>query len=428
MRVLIVGGGGREHALAWKLRQSPRVDALICAPGNAGIAEIASCVPLAPQDVSGLVALARERGVDTVVIGPELPLTLGLVDRLAAEGIRAFGPTQAAARLEGSKAFTKALLRRLGIPTAAFGVFDDAETARRHVQAIGAPVVVKADGLAAGKGVFVCSTVTEAEQAIAQLMRARSFGAAGARVVVEEFLEGEELSFMALSDGTTVLPLAPAQDYKRVGDGDCGPNTGGMGAYSPVPSCTPALEERVMREVMIPVVQALAAEGVPYRGVLYAGLMVRDGLPRVLEFNVRFGDPECQVLMMRLRSDLAELVERTCEGTLGEARLAWDPRPAVCVVLAAAGYPEAVRTGDEICGLERLADWRDGAVFHAGTRRTPEGRLVTDGGRVLGVTALGEDMTSAIAAAYRAVATLSWPGMHYRRDIAQRARHPQAAS
>src|SRR5579875_1020200 len=301
MRILVVGGGGREHALVWKLAQSPQAEALFCAPGNAGIAALATCVPIAPGDVDGLVRFAERERIDLTVVGPELPLTLGLVDRFAARGLRAFGPTAAAARLEGSKVFAKELLSRLGVPTAAFAVFDDPDAAARHVRARGAPVVVKADGLASGKGVFVCATVAEALAAIDAVMRRRAFGEAGARIVVEDCLVGEELSFMAITDGTTVLPLAPAQDHKRALDGDRGPNTGGMGAYSPAPVATSALEAAVMREVMEPVVRGLTAAGVRYTGVLYAGLMVHEGRAQVLEFNVRFGDPEAQVLLVRLR-------------------------------------------------------------------------------------------------------------------------------
>jgi len=421
MRILVVGGGGREHALVWKLRQSPRLDEVLCAPGNAGIAELATCVPVAADDVQRLLCLARERAVDVTVVGPELPLTLGLVDRFAEQGLRAFGPTQAAAQLEGSKVFTKELLRQLCVPTAFFGAFADPDEADRYIDEVGAPVVVKADGLASGKGVFICRTAAEAHDAVAQVMRARLFGDAGTRVVVEELLEGEELSFMAITDGTTVLPLAPAQDHKRARDGDQGPNTGGMGAYSPAPVCTPEVAAQAMREVIEPVVHGLARQGIRYTGVLYAGLMVHEGRVKVLEFNVRFGDPECQVLMARLRSDLVDLVERTCDGTLAGARVEWDPRAAVCVVLAAEGYPGAVGKGRPIDGLERLAGWREGAVFHAGTRRVADGRVVTDGGRVLGVTALGDGIERAIGAAYEAVAAISWPGMHYRRDIGHRA-------
>ncbi len=420
MRILVVGGGGREHALVWKLAQSPQAEALFCAPGNAGIAALATCVPIAPGDVDGLVRFAERERIDLTVVGPELPLTLGLVDRFAARGLRAFGPTAAAARLEGSKVFAKELLSRLGVPTAAFAVFDDPDAAARHVRARGAPVVVKADGLASGKGVFVCATVAEALAAIDAVMRRRAFGEAGARIVVEDCLVGEELSFMAITDGTTVLPLAPAQDHKRALDGDRGPNTGGMGAYSPAPVATSALEAAVMREVMEPVVRGLAAEGVRYTGVLYAGLMVHEGRAQVLEFNVRFGDPEAQVLLVRLRADLVELLARACDGRLAGAEIAWDPRAAVCVVLAAAGYPGAVTGGEVIAGLERLAGWRDGVVFHAGTRLV-DGRVVTAGGRVLGVTALGADIGAAVDAAYAAVAEIDWPGMHFRHDIGARA-------
>jgi phosphoribosylamine--glycine ligase len=421
MRVLVIGGGGREHALVWKLRQSPHVQALFCAPGNAGIAEHADCVPIATDDLKGLLRFAREQRIDLTVVGPELPLTMGVVDRFAAEGLRAFGPTAAAARLEGSKAFTKDLLRHERVPTAFFGTFVDPDDAARYVREVGAPVVVKADGLASGKGVFICASVPEALEAIDELMRARLLGDAGSRVVVEEFLEGEEVSFMALTDGTTVLPLATSQDHKRALDGDRGPNTGGMGAYSPAPLVTPVLEARVMREIIEPVVRGLARQGIAYTGVLYAGLMVKEGRAKVLEFNVRFGDPEAQVLLVRMRSDLLELIERTCEGRLAGAAVEWDARAAVCVVLAAEGYPGAVERGRPIAGLDALRGWGDGVVFHAGTRRAPDGSVVTDGGRVLGVTALGDTIPTAVAEAYAAVGKLGWPGMQHRRDIGHRA-------
>jgi len=420
MKVLVVGGGGREHALVWKLKQSPRVDALWCAPGNAGIAEQAECVPIAADDLKGLLRFATEQQIDLTVVGPELPLTMGIVDKFTSAGLRAFGPTAAAAQLEGSKAFTKELLRHERVPTAFFGTFTDPDDAVRYVREVGAPIVVKADGLASGKGVFICAAVEEAVQAIGELMRTRVFGDAGGKVVVEEFLEGEEVSFMALTDGTTVLPLATSQDHKRALDGDRGPNTGGMGAYSPAPLVGAELEARILAEIIEPVVRGLARQGIMYTGILYAGLMVKDGKAKVLEFNVRLGDPEAQVLLARLRSDLADVVERTCTGRLAGTKITWDPRAAACVVLAAEGYPGGVERGRPITGVEALRGWRDGVVFHAGTRRV-DGRLVTDGGRVLGVTALGETIGDAVETAYGAVDKIGWPGMHYRRDIGHRA-------
>ncbi|MGH7857151.1 MAG: phosphoribosylamine--glycine ligase [Candidatus Binatia bacterium] len=420
MRVLVVGSGGREHALCWKIRQSPRVRELWCAPGNGGIAADAECVPIAAEDVAGIRKFARERKIDLAVVGPELPLTLGIVDEFEREGLRAFGPGREAARLEGSKAFTKALLQECGVPTAGYGEFTDADEAAAYVRRKGAPIVVKADGLAAGKGVFVCATEREAIDAIDSTLRGKIFGEAGARVVVEDFLEGEEASFLALTDGETVLPLASSQDHKRVLDDDQGPNTGGMGAYSPAPVLTPEIGERVMKEIMAPVVEGLRRRGVRYRGVLYAGLMIRDGRPAVLEFNVRFGDPECQALLVRLDADLVDLMEAVVDGRLRERTLRWSPRSAVCVVLAAKGYPGKVAKGDEIRGLEALAGLEDVVVFHAGTERRG-GRLVTAGGRVLGVTALGESVRAAVERAYAAVAKISWDGMHYRRDIGRRA-------
>jgi phosphoribosylamine--glycine ligase len=420
MRALVIGGGGREHALAWKLRQSPRLERLWCAPGNAGIAAVADCVPIAVDDVGDLLRFAKEEHVDLTVVGPELPLTLGLVDRFTAAGLRAFGPTAAAAQLEGSKAFTKELLRQQKVPTAFFRVFSDPDDAGAWVKEVGAPLVVKADGLASGKGVYICATIEEALEAIDEVMRRRLFGDAGDRVVVEEFLEGEEVSFMAVTDGTTVLPLATSQDHKRIHDGDQGPNTGGMGAYSPAAIATPALEAHAMRDVVEPVVRGLAKHGIRYTGILYAGLMVHEGRAKVLEFNVRFGDPEAQALLLRLRTDLVDLVERTCEGRLAGTAIEWDPRAAVCVVLAAAGYPGQVERGAPISGLEDLDGWRNGVVFHAGTKRV-DGRLVTDGGRVLGVTALGETIAGAVDEAYGAVARIRFPGMQHRRDIGHRA-------
>ena len=420
MKILVVGGGGREHALVWKLRQSPRVEHIYCAPGNAGIDELAEPVDLDIADIDAIVDFAREHAVDLTVPGPELPLTLGLVDALQQQGLHGFGPVRAAAQLEGSKTFAKELMRRHKVPTGFFSSFTDADDAVRYVHEVGAPIVVKADGLAAGKGVLLCQSTTEAEEAIDKIMRWRMFGEAGARVVVEEFLTGEEVSFMAVSDGETVLPLASSQDHKRAFDGDTGPNTGGMGAYSPAPVCTAGLHERIMQEIMIPVVRGLAERKIVYTGVLYAGLMITADGPKVLEFNVRFGDPECQALMLRYGGDLAELMDATVRGGLAGQTLAWDPRAAVCVVLAADGYPGNYERGKVISGLAALRDWRDGMVFHAGTARR-DGAVVTSGGRVLGVTALGADVTSAVAEAYRAIDRIGWEGMHYRRDIGRRA-------
>jgi phosphoribosylamine--glycine ligase len=420
MRILVIGGGGREHALLWKLAESPRAAALFCAPGNAGTAELAENCAVAADDVAGLVALAKTKRIDLTLVGPELPLTAGIVDAFEAEGLRIFGPNRRAAELEGSKAFMKSVLARVGVPTASHRTFADHAAARAWLDEIGVPVVLKADGLAAGKGVLVCEELATARAGLDEIMVRRAFGAAGARVVIEEFLPGEELSFMALTDGTTVVPLASSQDHKRVGDGDTGPNTGGMGAYSPAPVLTPALEREVMETIMHPVVAGLAADGIVYRGVLYAGLMIADGKPKVLEFNVRFGDPECQVLMMRLRSDLVDLVEATLDGTLAGCRPEWDPRPSAGVVLAAEGYPGEPAKGDAITGAVGRPRSSESAVFHAGTARRGAD-VVTSGGRVLTACALGADLRAAVANAYATVATVSFRGMHYRRDIGHRA-------
>jgi phosphoribosylamine--glycine ligase len=421
MKVLLVGGGGREHALAWKLARSPRLERLFVAPGNGGIDPPAETVPIAADDVAAITAFAERERIDLTVVGPELPLTLGLVDELAARGLRAFGPTRAAAQLEGSKAFAKELLREAGVATADFAVFTDAAAALRHVRSAGAPIVVKADGLAAGKGVTVCTTLDQAERAIEDALARRVFGSAGARIIVEEHLEGEEASFLALTDGQHVVPLATSQDHKRIGDGDTGPNTGGMGAYSPAPVVTPALERAVVDEILKPTVAALARRGIVYRGVLYAGLMIDRGRARVIEFNVRFGDPECQVLMARLETDLIELCEATIDGRLDRVQIAWDRRHAACVVLAAPGYPGKVDLGGVIRGADAAARAPDVLVFHAGTRRREDGELVTSGGRVLGVTGLGGTIESALSHAYAAVEQIQFPGMQYRRDIGRRA-------
>jgi len=419
MRILVVGGGGREHALCWAIAASPLCDALYCAPGNAGIAQDAECVDIAADDVDGLVVFATDQAIDLVVVGPEAPLVLGLVDRLDAAGIRAFGPRADAAMLEGSKGFMKDLCARHGIPTAAYGRFTDADAAKAYIREQGAPIVVKADGLAAGKGVTVAQSVDEALAAVDQAMNDKTFGAAGAELVIEEFLPGEELSFFALVDGESALPLAGAQDHKAVGDGDTGPNTGGMGAYSPAPSLTEALEAEVMETIILPTVRGMAADGHPYRGVLYAGLMLDGGKPKLLEYNVRFGDPECQVLMMRLRSDIVPALVAACDGTLDTFDLRWSDEAALTVVLAANGYPGAYEKGTEIRGLDDAAA-TGATVFHAGTA-AEDAQILATGGRVLNVTARGANITDAQANAYAAVDAIDWPDGFCRRDIGWRA-------
>ena len=421
MKILVVGGGGREHALCWALSGSPLLTRLFCAPGNAGIAEVAECVAIGAEDVPALVAFARKEGVDLVVAGPEAPLTAGLADACAAAGIRCFGPSAAAARLEGSKSFMKEVADAAGVPTARWARFDDAEAARAYIRAQGAPIVVKADGLAAGKGVVVAETPGEAAAAIAEIMEARVHGAAGATVVIEERLTGPEVSFFALCDGTTALPLAAAQDHKRVGEGDTGPNTGGMGAYSPPPMFTPALQEEVMARIVRPVLAEMARRGTPFRGVLFAGLMLTDQGPKLLEINVRFGDPECQALMVRLRSDLLAALLAACDGELSDFDLRWSEEHSIVVVMAAEGYPGAYRKGGVIRGLERAAAVPGVQIFHAGTARAPDGALVAAGGRVLGIAATGRTLRAARDAAYAAVDAIDWPQGFCRRDIGWRA-------
>ena len=418
MKILVVGGGGREHALCWAIAASPLCEALYCAPGNPGIAADATCVDIAAEDVNGLTAFAEREAIDLVVVGPEAPLVVGLVDRLRAAGIRAFGPTAAAARLEGSKAFMKELCARHGIPTAASARFDDAAKAKAHVAATGAPIVVKADGLAAGKGVVVAQTVAEAEAAIDAALRDRRFGDAGAEIIVEECLSGPEASLFVLVDGRNVLPLAGAQDYKRAHDGDAGPNTGGMGAFSPTPRLDPGTERRALAEIIEPTVTGMAEAGTPFTGILYAGLMLTDTGPKLLEYNVRFGDPECQVLMLRLRSDLVPALVAACDGHLDRVDLRWHDDSAVIVVMAAPGYPDAPEKGSAIRGLEAFDGRDDLVVFHAGTRRDEAGILRAAGGRVLGVTARGADREAARAKAYAAIDAIDWPEGWCRRDIA----------
>jgi len=421
VNVLLVGGGGREHALAWKLAQSPLLTRLIAAPGNPGIARHAECVAVKDVAIDEQVALARREQVDLAVIGPELPLSLGLADRLAEAGIPAFGPSQAAARIESSKVFAKDLMARYGIPTARFETFQDAEAARRFCRALGAPLVVKTDGLAAGKGAIVCRTLEDADAAIRLCLEDRSFGAAGGTVVIEEFMEGEEASFFVLSDGASALPLESAQDHKTIFDGDRGPNTGGMGAYSPAPVVDAQMSRRVMEEIVTPTIAAMAKEGAPYAGVLYVGLMIDRRGPRVVEFNCRFGDPECQAIVPRLDEDILPLFDAVARGRSLPTRLRWRADCSVCVVMASHGYPATSRPGDEITGLDAEGGLPDGvSVFHAGTTRR-DGRLVTAGGRVLGVQALGPDIRAAIAKAYAGVERIRFAGMQFRSDIGRRA-------
>ena len=419
MNVLLIGGGGREHALAWKLKQSPLLDTLYCAPGNAGIAEVAECISLDVADHDAVATSCRGKEIGLVVVGPEAPLVAGLADHLTAQGIPVFGPSKAASQLEGSKGYTKDLCAEYGIPTAAYGRFREASPAKSHVAAQALPVVIKADGLAAGKGVVIANSHFEAYTAIDACFSG-AFGDAGAEVVVEEHLSGEEASFFALVDGETALPLATAQDHKRAHDGDTGPNTGGMGAYSPAPIMDETLCKRVMEEIITPTVAAMKARGTPFKGVLYAGLMIKDGAPKLIEYNVRFGDPETQTLMMRLKSDLLPALLATAQGALGGVTLDWHDEAALCVVMAAKGYPGAYKKDTEITGLDAAGADPDVEIFHAGTKREDD-RVLANGGRVLGVTARGPDIAAAQARAYAAVDKIDWPGGFCRRDIGWRA-------
>lgn len=423
MRILVVGGGGREHALCWTIAASPLCDALFCAPGNAGIAAVAQCVPIADTDLPGIRQFCREQAIDFVVVGPEAPLVAGLVDQLAEDGIKAFGPTAAAAQLEGSKTFVKDLCAANDIPTAHYRSFTDLTEAVAYIESQPLPMVVKADGLAAGKGVVIAETTAQAIAAAESCLTGNAFGAAGTKIVVEECLVGEELSFFALVDGTTALPLAGAQDHKRANDGDTGPNTGGMGAYSPAPALTEALTGQVMASIITPTVTAMAAVGHPYKGVLYAGLMLTADGPKLLEYNVRFGDPECQVLMMRLMSDILPALIATVDGQLTSFHLRWYDQPAITVVMAANGYPGSYAKGTPIGGLDALPANPDVEVFHAGTTRH-DGHTVTNGGRVLNITARADTLAAARDLAYQTVNAIDWPDAHYRTDIAWRALTP----
>ena len=418
MKVLILGGGGREHALAWAISASPLLTELYCAPGNAGIAELAHCIALDHADHDAVLAFCREYAIDFVVVGPEAPLVAGIVDDLTAGGIKTFGPSKAAAQLEGSKGFTKDFCRKFDIPTAAYARFSDVTSAKAYIGDCTMPIVIKADGLAAGKGVVIAQNAEEADAAIAACFDG-TFGVAGGELVIEEFLVGEEASFFALVDGENALALATAQDHKRVGDGDTGPNTGGMGAYSPAPIMTPELCDRVMSEIIQPTVRGMQAQGMPFLGILYAGLMITDQGPQLIEYNVRFGDPECQVLMLRLKSDMLAALIATADGVLDRFDLRWHDDTALTVVMAAEGYPGSPKRGTEIKGLDAIAD-DDVIVFHAGTERIGD-RVLASGGRVLNVTARGSSVSEAQTRAYSTIETIDWPGGFCRRDIGWRA-------
>jgi phosphoribosylamine--glycine ligase len=420
MKILVVGSGGREHALVWKIKQSKKVEKVYCAPGNAGISRLAECIDIQVTDVNALMKFAKKEGISLTVVGPESSLVAGIVDIFEANGLRIFGPSQRAAELEGSKVYCKEFLQKYSIPTAAFAVFTDAKKAKRYIDDCGAPLVVKADGLAAGKGVIVARTVAEAKQAVDVIMSEKAFGSAGDRIVIEACLVGEEASFIAFTDGKTVLPLPTSQDHKAIFENDQGPNTGGMGAYSPAPVVTNEIADFVMNRIMLPTIKGMEAEGRPYKGMLYAGLMISGKDINVLEFNCRFGDPEAQPLLMRLKSDIVDIFESAIDRTLGQVEMKIDPRPTVCVVMAAGGYPGSYEKGKTIKGLTKAAECRGVEVFHAGTARK-HGRSVTNGGRVLGVTAIGKDLQEAILRAYGAVDLIRWTNCYCRRDIGAKA-------
>ena len=421
MKVLVVGGGGREHALVWKLSRSSRVDKIFCAPGNAGITELARCIDIRVDDIDALLNFVKYEGIDLTVVGPEVPLTKGIVDLFVKEERRIFGTNALASQLEGSKVFAKDFMQKYGIPSAEYKTFSSYLHAEDYIRLKGVPVVIKADGLAAGKGVFIAKTNNEAIEALKVIMKDRAFGDAGERVVIEQCLVGEEASFMALIDGKTILPLASSQDHKRIFDNDEGPNTGGMGAYSPAPVITKALEEITMEKIMHPLMRGLKKERITYKGVLYAGLMICDGMPYVLEFNCRFGDPETQPLLMRLENDLFDIMKATIDGTLSEVNISWKDETSLCVVISAKGYPGSYEKGKIISGLDSFKGLEDTVVFHSGTATNNKGELITSGGRVLGVTALGSDIRSAKDNAYRAVEKIHFDGMHVRKDIGDKA-------
>jgi phosphoribosylamine--glycine ligase len=420
MKVLVVGGGGREHALVWKIAQSPKVSKIFCAPGNAGISELTTLIPIKANDLNGLLQFALKEEVDLTVVGPEEPLTRGIVDLFESKGLLIFGPDQKAAEIEGSKAFAKEMMKKYHIPTASYGIFDNRREAVDYVRNQGAPIVVKADGLAAGKGVMICKTVEEAIQSIDRIMVERIFGDAGKRVVVEECLRGEEASYVAFTDGKVTLPMASSQDHKAIFNGDTGPNTGGMGAYSPAPVVTDWVQEKIVEEILKPLIQGMAEENRAYRGVLYAGVIICNGDPKVLEFNARFGDPETQPVLMRMKGDVVPILEACMRGNLSQCEIEWDNRASVCVVMASAGYPGDYEKGKAIKGLKEVSRMEDIFVFHAGTAFQDD-QIVTNGGRVLGVTGLGKDIPNAIKRTYQAIEKISWDGAHYRTDIGQKA-------
>ncbi|MEE8575445.1 MAG: phosphoribosylamine--glycine ligase [Thermodesulfobacteriota bacterium] len=422
MKVLVVGSGGREHALSWKLAKSARVTKVFTAPGNPGTAEVGENVNIQADDIGGLMDFVETEGIDLTVVGPEVPLSMGIIDKFECAGFKAFGPKHGAAEIESSKVFCKYLLKKYNIPTAAYGEFSDAREAAAYIRERGAPLVVKADGLAAGKGVFLCFTEDEAHSAVTSIMEDKLFGDAGEKIIIEEFLEGEEASYIAVTDWTTVVPLATSQDHKAIFDGDKGPNTGGMGAYSPAPVVTKELEAHILKDIMLPTLHAMEAEGRPFKGILYAGLMIKDGSAKVLEFNCRFGDPEAQPLLMRLKSDLFDLLMASVDGELEGVELEWEDSTAVCVVMSSRGYPGSYDKGAEISGIKEAESAGDGSVkvFHAGTREEG-GKLVTSGGRVLGVTALAPDVAGAIDKAYGAVGLVSFDGAYSRTDIGKKA-------
>jgi len=420
MKVLVVGSGGREHALVWKIAQSPKADKIYCAPGNAGTAGLAENVQISAEDIQALLCFAKDEKIDLTVVGPEAPLVRGIVNDFEKEGLRIFGPTREAAQIEGSKVFAKEIMTKYDIPTAQAAIFDSFKKAADYIREIGAPLVVKAEGLAAGKGVIICQTVKEAAAAVELIMEKKEFGEAGKRVVIEEYLEGEEASILAFTDGKSMVPLASAQDHKRIFDGDQGPNTGGMGAYSPAPVVTDRLMEEIDVNVLKPFVDGMRQEGTPYKGVIYAGIMVTKKGPKVLEFNCRFGDPETQPILIRMKSDIIPILEAVIDEKLDDRFIEWDERAAVCVVLAAGGYPGNYEKGFVINGLDKIDQLEDVVVFYAGTN-LKNGAIVTSGGRVLGVTALGDNVKFAIEKTYRAVDLIHFKGMHYRRDIGKRA-------